>query len=159
MNEEIQDFIEVDETEQIEREAEAIEKTKVYIETDENNHIIKVFSSDFREPTATSILIDEGNGDKYRHAQSQYFDKPLRTQNGDYIYEYVDGRVREKDQTKNRLRRERECRIAELKLNLAETDYKAIKYAEGIISEDEYAETKVQRQAWRDEINVIEASL
>jgi hypothetical protein len=47
-------------------------------------------------------------------------------------------------------------RIAELKKLLSDTDYKAIKYAEGLISEEEYVETKAQRQAWRDEINELQ---
>ena len=47
--------------------------------------------------------------------------------------------------------------IALLKQNLADTDYKAIKYAEGLISEEEYQKTKAQRQAWRDEINRLES--
>ncbi|MBQ7129026.1 MAG: hypothetical protein IJO19_03455, partial [Clostridia bacterium] len=50
-----------------------------------------------------------------------------------------------------------EQQIAGLKQNLADTDYKAIKYAEGLISEQEYAEIKAQRQAWRDEINRLES--
>ena len=49
-----------------------------------------------------------------------------------------------------------EMHIAELKQLLADTDYKAIKYAEGFISEADYAETRTQRQAWRDEINQLE---
>ena len=47
-------------------------------------------------------------------------------------------------------------RIAELKSLLARTDYQAIKYAEGQLSASEYAEMKKQRQAWRDEINLLE---
>lgn len=54
---------------------------------------------------------------------------------------------------------EKQTRIAELKRNLSETDYKAIKYAEGLISETDYAPIKAQRQAWRDEINALEAEL
>ena len=50
-------------------------------------------------------------------------------------------------------------RIAELKQKLQETDYKAIKYAEGELSEEEYAETKTQRRAWREEINKLEEEL
>lgn len=49
--------------------------------------------------------------------------------------------------------------IALLKAGLSETDYKAIKFAEGIISEADYAEVKAQRQAWRDRINELEAKL
>lgn len=48
------------------------------------------------------------------------------------------------------------ARIAELKKMLSETDYKAIKYSEGLISDEEYAPVKAQRQEWRDEINRIE---
>ena len=47
--------------------------------------------------------------------------------------------------------------IAELKKKLADTDYMAIKYAEGALTEKEYAEMKAQRQAWRDRINELEA--
>ena len=46
--------------------------------------------------------------------------------------------------------------IADLQNRLAETDYQAIKYAEGWLSEEEYAPIKAQRQAWREEINRLE---
>lgn len=49
--------------------------------------------------------------------------------------------------------------IAILKQQLADTDYKAIKYAEGLISAEDYAETKAQRQGWRDEINELEEQM
>lgn len=52
-----------------------------------------------------------------------------------------------------------EDRIAELKQKLYETDYMAIKYAEGELTAKEYAETKAQRRAWRAEINALEAQL
>ena len=51
---------------------------------------------------------------------------------------------------------QRQNRIAELKSLLAQTDYQAIKYAEGQLSANEYEEMKKQRQAWRDEINLLE---
>ena len=50
-------------------------------------------------------------------------------------------------------------KIANAKSKLVETDYQAIKYFEGFISETDYAPIKTQRQAWRDEINVLEAEL
>lgn len=50
-------------------------------------------------------------------------------------------------------------RIEALKERLAESDYKAIKYAEGWLTEDEYAVTRAQRQALRDKINELEAEL
>ena len=48
-------------------------------------------------------------------------------------------------------------RIEMLKADLASTDYKAIKYAEGWPTEAEYAPIKAARQAIRDEINALEA--
>lgn len=50
----------------------------------------------------------------------------------------------------------KQLQIAQLKKQLADTDYQAIKYAEGQISEQDYASIKEQRQAWRDEINELE---
>jgi hypothetical protein len=49
-----------------------------------------------------------------------------------------------------------ETRIAELKQLLKDTDYKALKYAEGVISAIDYLPTQRERQAWRDEINDLE---
>lgn len=46
-------------------------------------------------------------------------------------------------------------RIVELKQQLADTDYKAIKYAEGVLTKEEYEPIKKERQAWRDEINKL----
>lgn len=50
-------------------------------------------------------------------------------------------------------------RVAELKRKLRETDYKAIKYAEGEITAEEYAETKELRKGWREEINALETKI
>lgn len=49
--------------------------------------------------------------------------------------------------------------IYDLKQKLTQTDYKAIKYSEGLLTDEEYAEVKAQRQAWRDEINRLEEKL
>ena len=51
---------------------------------------------------------------------------------------------------------ENEKTILQLKQNLANTDYQAIKYAEGRMTEEEYAPIGEQRQQWRDEINRLE---
>lgn len=50
----------------------------------------------------------------------------------------------------------KEIEINELKRQLAETDYQAIKYAEGQLTEEEYRPIKEQRQIWRDKINELE---
>lgn len=52
--------------------------------------------------------------------------------------------------------RQKLSRIYELKQLLTESDYKAIKFAEGQLTEEEYTPIKQQRQAWRDEINQLE---
>lgn len=52
-----------------------------------------------------------------------------------------------------------ENQIYNIKINLANTDYQAIKYAEGQIDPVVYAPIKAQRQAWRDEINNLEKQL
>jgi hypothetical protein len=47
-------------------------------------------------------------------------------------------------------------KILALKDELQKTDYKAIKYSEGWLTDEEYAETKAERQRIRDEINRLE---
>lgn len=49
--------------------------------------------------------------------------------------------------------------ISELKKKLFDTDYKAIKYSEGLLTDEEYAEVKAQRQEWRAGINKLEEKL
>lgn len=49
--------------------------------------------------------------------------------------------------------------IIALKQRLQATDYKAIKYFEGWLTEEEYSETKAERQHIREEINRLEALL
>ena len=49
--------------------------------------------------------------------------------------------------------------IRELKKKLFDTDYKAIKYSEGWLTDEEYAEAKAQREEQRKRINELEASL
>ena len=46
--------------------------------------------------------------------------------------------------------------ISELKAKLAQTDYQAIKFAEGWITADDYAPTKALRNSWRTRINELE---
>ena len=48
-----------------------------------------------------------------------------------------------------------EKRIAELKQKLFDTDYRAIKFAEGELTEEEYAPYREERRAWRKEINSL----
>ena len=52
-----------------------------------------------------------------------------------------------------------EEQIEILKQQLADSDYKAIKYAEGWLSEEEYAPIKEERQRIRDEINRLQTEV
>lgn len=75
--------------EEIEEIEEIIEEPiKVYIKINSNNEIIEVNSEIFILDLTGWIKIDEGYGDKYAHAQSQYFDKPLMDEEGHYNYKY-----------------------------------------------------------------------
>ena len=49
--------------------------------------------------------------------------------------------------------------IAVLKGQLAATDYQCLKYAEGWLTEEEYAPIKAARQELRDQINELEGEL
>ena len=71
-------------------------KIKVYIKIDSAGNITDVNSSIFLSDVTDWTEIDEGNGDKYAHAQGNYFEKPLTDDNGIYRYKYLDGAVYEK---------------------------------------------------------------
>ena len=49
--------------------------------------------------------------------------------------------------------------INALKQLLTNSDYKAIKFAEGELSAEEFAPTLKQRKAWRERINELEDQL
>ena len=49
--------------------------------------------------------------------------------------------------------------IEGLKRQLADTDYKAIKYAEGWITAEDYAPTKAERQSIRNRINELQEEI
>lgn len=52
-----------------------------------------------------------------------------------------------------------ERKLKQLKNRLVETDYHAIKFAEGVITLTEYNEIRNQRIKWREEINQLENQL
>ena len=65
-------------------------KIGVYVRTDSQNNIIEINSDIFIRDLTGWIKIDEGQGDRYAHAQSQYFDKPLVDDNGKLNFKLVD---------------------------------------------------------------------
>ena len=65
---------------------EELQPIKVMIKVNKDDEIIAINSEIFIENTEGWIIVDEGNGDKFAHAQSQYLDKPLIDDNGKYNY-------------------------------------------------------------------------
>lgn len=67
---------------------------KVYVSL-QDRYITSINSEIFlsQEEIQTMTEIDQGQGDKYAHAQSQYLDKGLVDEHGRYNYKYVEGKV------------------------------------------------------------------
>ena len=63
----------------------------VYVKTDPNGYITSVNSSAFLTDTTGWVEIDRGYGDKYHHAQGNFFPQPIVTEGGAYRYKLVDG--------------------------------------------------------------------
>lgn len=70
----------------------------VYARVNDTGRIICVNSSAFLPDTTGWTEIDSGYGDKYHHAQGNYFDKPLYDERGIYRYKLVDGKPVERTQ-------------------------------------------------------------
>jgi len=69
------------------------ENYTVYIKADAAGRIIAVNSSAFLQDTDGWTAIDSGLGDRYHHAQGNYFDRPLYADDGTHNYIY-DGQCR-----------------------------------------------------------------
>jgi hypothetical protein len=71
---------------------------KVYVRVDENNRIIEINSSEFIKDKDLEgwTRIDAGEGDKYHHAQGNYFDKPILNEYGMPVYRLADGKAVER---------------------------------------------------------------
>lgn len=70
----------------------------VYIRVDDADRVVAVNSSVFLQDTDGWVQIDSGHGDRYHHAQGNYFDKPLYDERGVYRYKLVNGRPVERTQ-------------------------------------------------------------
>lgn len=64
---------------------------KVCVKTNENGCVVDINSSVFLPDVTGWIEIDEGEGDKYAHAQGNYLDKPIMDSNGVFNYKLVEG--------------------------------------------------------------------
>ena len=64
----------------------------VFVNSNASGYITEVNSSAFLPDTTGWVAIDRGNGDKYHHAQNNYFSQPITTDGGAYRYKLVDGK-------------------------------------------------------------------
>ena len=70
----------------------------VYVKVDESNRVTSINSSAFLADVTGWTEIDSGYGDKYHHAQGNYFPRPLYDERGICRYKLVDGRRVERTQ-------------------------------------------------------------
>ena len=70
----------------------------VYVKVDDQNRITTINSSAFIPGPSEWIEIDSGFGDKYHHAQGNYFDQPIMDDRGIWRYKLEDGRPVERTQ-------------------------------------------------------------
>lgn len=64
----------------------------VYVKPDSNGYITAVNSSAFLTDTAGWVEIDRGYGDRFHHAQGNYFPEAIMTMGGAYRYKLVGGK-------------------------------------------------------------------
>ena len=81
-------------------------KYKVFVQMDEQNRITAINSSAF-VPAEWGIEIDQGTGDRYHHAQGNYFDQPIYTEDGIPRYKLQGGKVVER--TEEEIQADREA--------------------------------------------------
>lgn len=72
---------------------------KVYVLPDAENRITAINSDEFISNLTGWAQIDEGEGDRYHHAQNNYFPLPIADERGIYRYKLVDGAPVERTQT------------------------------------------------------------
>lgn len=61
----------------------------VYVKPNENSYITAVDSSAFLSDVTGWVEIDRGTGDRFHHAQNNYFEKPVKTDGGACRYKLI----------------------------------------------------------------------
>jgi hypothetical protein len=112
----------------------------IYAILDDNNRVVMWGNSQFAD------------------AQAYEIDDYDRFYNASFCYYLKDDKLIYDDTAKAKAEKQEKIfmQINELKQRLIQSDYQAIKFAEGWISDAEYSETLNQRQQWRNEINKLE---
>ena len=113
------------------------ESCKVLVQTDEAGRVTAINSDAFVSGDGWTA-IDEGEGDRYRHAQNNYLPKPLTDERGVYRYKLVDGLVAQRTQ-------------AEM-----DADFDALPAPEPTAEEKERTLLKAQIQALSDRNDFLE---
>ena len=70
----------------------------VYVKPNDSGYITAVNSSAFLPDITGWMEIDSGYGDKYPHAQGNYFPLPIMDMRGIYRYKLVEGKPEERTQ-------------------------------------------------------------
>ncbi len=130
---------------------------QVYGRCDEAGNILEVGSSVFLADTEGWVQIDEGEGDRYAHAQSNYFSGPLLDDFGVPLYRVVGGRAKERppgdmdaDRAAVSARLAGEDVRAERDRRLAESDITQLADQQGKMTPEERLAWTAYRQALRD---------
>lgn len=113
------------------------ESCKVLAQTDDAGRVTAINSDAFVSGDGWTA-IDEGEGDRYRHAQNNYLLKPLTDERGVYRYKLVDGLVAQRTQ-------------AEM-----DADFDALPAPEPTAEEKERTLLKAQIQALSDRNDFLE---
>lgn len=103
---------------------------EVYVKTNESGVITAINSSAFLTDTSGWTEIDEGSGDKYHHAQNNYFNKPIFDENGIYNYKLIDGKVilrSDEDKAAEIAKIQNQQKISKLKQQLSALDLQAVR--------------------------------
>ena len=113
------------------------ESCKVLVQIDDAGRVTAINSDAFVSGDGWTA-IDEGEGDRYRHAQNNYLLKPLTDERGMYRYKLVDGLVAQRTQ-------------AEM-----DADFEALPAPEPTAEEKERKLLKAQIQALSDRNDFLE---
>lgn len=113
------------------------ESCKVLVQIDDAGRVTAINSDAFVSGDGWT-QIDEGEGDRYRHAQNNYLLKPLTDERGVYRYKLVDGLVAQRTQ-------------AEM-----DADFDALPAPEPTAEEKERTLLKAQIQALSDRNDFLE---
>lgn len=68
---------------------------KVYARTDGAGRVLEIASSIFLRDPDGWVLIGQGEGDRFAHAQANYLDRPLNDEDGTHNYRLDGGVIRE----------------------------------------------------------------